>query len=98
MTKFRFQPLKSTSPDGLHSAVAVPSRLHFPRSAERPLNGFRIAVKDNYHLAGIVTTHGSRSYAKCYGIQNTTSTYVERLLELGCIVVGKTKLSSFAGT
>ncbi|EED22766.1 amidase, putative [Talaromyces stipitatus ATCC 10500] len=93
-----FQPLKCISSDGLHPAVAVPSRLHSPISAEKPLNGLRIAVKDNYHLAGTVTTHGSRSYAKCYGVQSTTSTYVERLIEMGCIVVGKTKLSSFAGT
>lgn len=57
----------------------------------------RIAVKDNYHISGTVTTLGSRSYAACYGIQHTTSSYVKRLIDQGAIIVGKTKLCSFAG-
>lgn len=95
---YRFTPLKVTSHDGFDLAVAVPSRLYFTQSPEKPLNGLRVSVKDNYHVAGTVTTLGSRSYGKLYGVQDTTSTYVKRILELGCIVVGKTKLSSFAGT
>lgn len=96
-TRPSFQPLKSMAYDGLHPVVAVPSRLYFPKSVEKPLNGMRIAVKDNYHIAGMVTTHGNRSYAKCYGIQRETSACVKQLIDLGAIVVGKTKLSSFAG-
>lgn len=82
----------------LISLFAVPSRLHFPPDANKPLNGLRVSIKDNYHLAGTVTTPGNRSYGKYYGVQNITSTYVGRLIELRCVVVGKTKLSSFAGT
>ena len=33
----------------------------------------------------------------CYGKQGETSTLVEEAIRLGAIVVGKTKLSSFAG-
>ncbi|KAF3385977.1 Glutamyl-tRNA [Talaromyces pinophilus] len=94
----RFVPLGVTSDDGADLAVAVPSRLYFPQDANKPLNGLRVSVKDNYHLAGTVTTLGNRSYGKYYGVQNITSAYVERLIEVGCVVLGKTKLSSFAGT
>jgi Asp-tRNA(Asn)/Glu-tRNA(Gln) amidotransferase A subunit family amidase len=94
----RFEILRAMAYGGLHTVVAVPSRLYFPPSPEKPLNGKRIAVKDNYHIAGTVTTLGNRSYARFYGIQNVTSTYAKRLIDQGAIIVGKTKLSSFAGT
>jgi len=85
------------SPDGRFTAVAVPSRLYSPASKEKPLNGMRIAVKDNYHISGTVTTLGSRSYANCYGIQDVTSTFIQSLTNQGAIIVGKTKLCSFSG-
>lgn len=78
--------------------MAVPSRLYFPRTSDKPLNGLRIAIKDNFHLVGTVTTLGSRAWARLYGVQDSTSAYVQHLIELGCVVVGKTKLSSFART
>jgi len=63
-----------------------------------PFAGLRLAIKDNMHLAGIVTGLGSRSYAELYGKQNTTAEYVATLQEKGAIIVGKTKLSAFAGS
>lgn len=58
----------------------------------------RISVKDNMHLAGVETTLGSRDYTELYGKQEKTSEFVERLIRKGAVVVGKTKLSAFAGS
>jgi len=47
----------------LYPAVAAPSRLHCPVSDEKPLNGLKVTVKDNYYPAGVHTTMASRSFA-----------------------------------
>jgi Asp-tRNA(Asn)/Glu-tRNA(Gln) amidotransferase A subunit family amidase len=75
----------------------VPSRLYYPKTAKKPLNGMRIAVKDNMHLNGIVTTLGSRPYTACYGVQKVTSIFVKHLIDQDAVIVGKTKLSAYAG-
>ena len=54
---------------------------------ERPLNGTRVTVKDNYHLSGIVTTVGSRSFEDLYGAQISTSVLVRRLIDTGGIMI-----------
>lgn len=93
-----FQPLHAGAYTGTHSVVAVPSRLYFPISSEKPLNGKRVTVKDNFHLAGLVTTMGSRSYAEYYGVQETSSLYVREIVFQGAIIVGKTKMGAFTGS
>ncbi|KKA25283.1 hypothetical protein T310_0691 [Rasamsonia emersonii CBS 393.64] len=94
---YLFEPLKAAAYTGLHRVVAVPSRLYYPKTDKRPLNGMRIAIKDNMHLNGIVTTLGSRSYTACYGVQKVTSSFVKQLIDQGAIIVRKTKLSAYAG-
>lgn len=94
----RFQPLYANAYSGVHSVVAVPSRLSYPVTPDKPLNGRRISVKDLFHLEGMVTTIGSRSYAECYGPQNTTAKYLQHLIDKGAIIVGKTKMGGYAGS
>lgn len=93
---YRFQPLQAGGTSGLYGAVAVPSRLYFPLSQDKPLNGLRVALKDNFHLDGTYTTLGSRAYTELYGTQNTTAQFVKTLIDQGAQIVGKTKLSAFA--
>ncbi|KAI4944594.1 hypothetical protein J4E91_008597 [Alternaria rosae] len=76
--------------------VAVPSRLYFKKSKERPLDGVRIAIKDMYHLNGLRTSVCNRAYYDLYPAQTETAESVRLLTSLGAIVVGKTHLSSFA--
>jgi len=76
--------------------VAVPSRLYFARSKERPLDGVRIAIKDMYHLNGLRTSVCNRAYHDLYPPRTDTAVCVRLLTSLGAIVVGKTHLSSFA--
>ena len=93
-----FETFHSAAYTDSPSCVPVPSRLYYKRTAARPLAGVRITIKDNMHLKGVITGLGSRSYAALYGKQLNSSKYVEYLIERGAIVVGKTKLSAFAGS
>lgn len=81
---------------GKHLAVAVPSRLYYPPTEAKPLNGLRIGVKDNIHLQGAKTAASSRSYFNTYAAQNASAPAIQLLVDLGAVVVGKTGLSQFA--
>lgn len=92
----RFKPLHSMSDDGLSKNVAVPSRLYSRPTTTRPLSGTRISVKDNIRLKGVHTSCQNRSFLNTYDVDEETAPYVQRLIELGAVVVGKTKLGAFA--
>ncbi|KAJ5116053.1 hypothetical protein N7456_000401 [Penicillium angulare] len=96
--EFHFRPLPVSAYTGLYPVVAVPSRLYFSKDKNKPLNGKRITIKDNFHLAGAVTTMGSRSYTSYYGFQKETSTYVKELILQGAVILGKTKMGAFTGS
>jgi aspartyl-tRNA(Asn)/glutamyl-tRNA(Gln) amidotransferase subunit A len=59
-----------------------------------PLSGRTLAVKDLFDTAGIRTTYGSHLYAD--HVPNRNATAVQRLLDAGAVVVGKTHLPEFA--
>jgi aspartyl-tRNA(Asn)/glutamyl-tRNA(Gln) amidotransferase subunit A len=64
------------------------------RAHSRPLYGIPVAVKDNMCIAGTRTTCGSKilgSYQPPY-----TATAVQRLLDAGAVVIGKSNLDEFA--
>ncbi len=58
-----------------------------------PLYGIPFAVKDNIDVAGLPTTAACPAFAYT---PNTTATAVQRLLDAGAILVGKTNLDQFA--
>lgn len=75
----------------LADAVAVQARL--ASGAELPLAGVLLAVKDNIDVAGLPTTAGCPAYA----YQPTVSApAVQRLVDAGALVLGKTNLDQFA--
>lgn len=51
---------------------------------------------DLYNIAGVPTAAGSKSYAQVYGAQNETAESIQRLQELGGVLVCKTKTAQFA--
>lgn len=58
-----------------------------------PLYGIPFAVKDNFDVAGVATT------AACPAFSHTaaeTATVVQRLLDAGAILIGKTNMDQFA--
>ena len=44
-------------------AIAVPSRLYYQRTTDKPLAGVRIGIKDLFDLQGRITNFGDRAYA-----------------------------------
>ena len=59
-----------------------------------PLSGRTLAVKDLFDTAGIRTTYGSGLYGRHVPERNAVA--VQRLLDAGAVLVGKTHLPEFA--
>ena len=76
--------------------VAVPSRHYFTPSAEKPLSGLRIAIKDIYDLNGVRTAASNRAFRELYPARKKTAIVIQKLIDYGAIVVGKTKTTTFA--
>ena len=63
-------------------------------SGPGPLSGRTLAVKDLFDTAGVCTTYGSGIYAE--HVPDRTAVAVQRLLDAGAVMVGKTHLPEFA--
>jgi aspartyl-tRNA(Asn)/glutamyl-tRNA(Gln) amidotransferase subunit A len=59
-----------------------------------PLSGRTLAVKDLFDTAGVRTTYGSGLYRE--HVPERTAVAVQRLVDAGAVVVGKTNLPEFA--
>lgn len=81
---------------GQNLAVAVPSRLYYTRTAEKPLAGVRFGIKDIYDIKGLHTSNGNRAWYHFYPAANASAVAVQRLINAGAIIVGKMKTSQFA--
>src|SRR5262245_61664298 len=58
-----------------------------------PLSGLRFAVKDNIDVAGVPTTAACPAFAY---LPERTAPVVQRLLDAGAVLTGKTNLDQFA--
>ncbi|KAI0198309.1 amidase signature domain-containing protein [Astrocystis sublimbata] len=94
-----FRPLNLRL-DGLWTAIAVPSRLYSKKSPSLPLAGMIFSVKDNYKISGVPTTQSNWAWCELYEgkPENETAAYVRELIELGAVLVGKTKMCAFASS
>jgi len=81
---------------GQSLAIAVPSRLYYTKTTEKPLAGVRTGIKDIYDIAGLRTSNGNRAWYHLYPEAETTGPAVQNLIDAGAIVVGKMKTSQFA--
>jgi allophanate hydrolase len=59
----------------------------------RPLWGLTVAVKDNIDIAGMPTTAGCPAYAQ---VASQSAPAVQRLVDAGALLLGKTNLDQFA--
>lgn len=68
------------------------------RSVDYPLNdaALQFSAKDLYDVAGLKTSMGNRAWLSLYPPVNTTAVPIQRLLDLGAVLVGKTRMSQFA--
>jgi len=77
-------------------AVGVLSHLYYTKTAEKPLAGIRLGVKDIYDIAGVKTSDGNRAWYGLFPPAAVNSVAVQRLVDAGAIIVGKMKTSQFA--
>ncbi|KAL6416205.1 hypothetical protein AUP68_00419 [Ilyonectria robusta] len=75
--------------------IPVPSRI-YSRSDNRSLAGMRVGVKDLFDVKGLQTTGGSKAWATINPIANHTAPAIQRIIDLGGVIVGKQKLAQFA--
>ncbi|KAI1389131.1 amidase family protein [Hypoxylon trugodes] len=75
--------------------IPVPSRI-YSWSDPRPLAGSRVAIKDLFDMKGLITSGGSQAWAEIVEPVNETAPSVQRIVDLGGVLVGKYKLAQFA--
>lgn len=75
--------------DDLLAAAAALER----SDPDLPLYGIPFAVKDNFDVAGLPTTAGCPGFAR---VAEETAPVVQRLLDAGALLVGKTNMDQFA--
>ncbi|PNY23790.1 Glutamyl-tRNA(Gln) amidotransferase subunit A [Tolypocladium capitatum] len=94
----RFRAVASLSEAGTHKSISVPSRLyHRAPSSSKPLGGIRVSVPDAVSLRGVQTTLSSRAWRSLHAAPaDATAVLARRLLDLGAVIVGKSKSSQFA--
>lgn len=56
----------------------------------------RVLVKDNIHLKGIKTSVGNRAFYETYPPQPESAECVQKLIDQGAVILGKTKMNSLA--
>ncbi|KAL2835669.1 amidase signature domain-containing protein [Aspergillus pseudoustus] len=91
-----YRALSVTTEGILGRSIAVPSRLYYTATAEKPLAGLRLGVKDIFHVKGLRTSGGNRAHYSLYEPRNATGTAVQRLIDLGAVFVGKMGTVQFA--
>lgn len=92
----RFQTLSALAPASAALSIGVPSRLYFTPTAQQPLAGVRIAVKEIFDLAGVRKSNGNRAWYHLYPAAEATGTAMGNLLAAGAVVIGMQKSSQFA--
>lgn len=55
-------------------------------------------MKDIYDVKGITTGAGNRAFAELYPVAAQNAPSVQKLLQLGAVIVGKTKTAQYAKT
>lgn len=91
-----YDPLPATLAGIASPGIAVPSRLYYTKTAEKPLAGIRTGIKDLYDVAGVKTGDGNRAFYALYPPKTKNALVVQRLIDAGAVLVGKVKTSQFA--
>ena len=75
--------------------IPVPSRI-YSWNDPRPFAGYRVGIKDLFDMKGLVTSGGSRAWSEMAQVANETAPSIQRIVDLGGVLVGKNKLAQFA--
>ncbi|KAI1669665.1 Glutamyl-tRNA amidotransferase [Pyrenophora tritici-repentis] len=90
-----FETFHIKSVDDHFISIPLRSRLKARHSSSSPISGWRVFVKDNVDLKGVKTSLGNRAYYDLYPPRSSTAESVQRVLDQGVVISGKTKLNSF---
>ncbi|RLM00329.1 hypothetical protein CFD26_107906 [Aspergillus turcosus] len=90
-----FAALPAMNPRLWGPLIPVPSRIH-SWNDNRLLAGKRVSVKDLFDIKGLQTSAGSQAWIQVTPIANSTAPAIQRLIDLGAVIVGKFKLAQFA--
>ena len=84
----------TVNPDALADAEALDR--HFAETGEfaGPLHGIPVLVKDNYDVAGLPTTGGSKALIEW--VPQRDATVVRKLRDAGAVILAKTTMSEWA--
>lgn len=87
--------LGSFQPKFWDPMIPVPSRIYSLYDT-RALAGERVAIKDLFDIKGLQTSGGSQAWATITPIANETAPSIQKIVDLGGVLVGKYKLAQFA--
>lgn len=90
-----YYPLELFFANKWYPYIPVPSRI-YSWSDPRPFAGYRVAIKDLFDMKGLVTSGGSQAWATITAEANVTAPSIQRIVDLGGVLVGKYKLAQFA--
>ncbi|KAH8788395.1 amidase signature domain-containing protein [Diaporthe sp. PMI_573] len=90
-----FRAVAPLSSDGVSKTIPVPSRFYHRPDSRKPLAGKRVALTDTFDVKGAKTTLSSRAWTQLYPAADASAAYVKKLLDLGAVVVGKTRTTQF---
>ncbi|KAF4554650.1 Amidase-like protein 1 [Elsinoe fawcettii] len=91
-----FEQVPASGHDFRAPSLAIPLRYGGHESLTshvQSLYGLRVAIKDNFAVAGCCTSLCNRAYWSTQPIQKTNAALVTRLIEAGAKIVGKTHMS-----
>ncbi|CAF1927941.1 unnamed protein product [Rotaria magnacalcarata] len=89
-----YKVLNTLTNDCFDKALETEQQLSNEQKNNSPLYGRPILIKDNYCLQDTYTTCASKMLANFRAPY--TSTIVQRLIDSGCIIVGKTNMDEFS--
>ncbi|QDS77168.1 hypothetical protein FKW77_001756 [Venturia effusa] len=104
---FLFGSFDSNDGQGTHTAlgaflpnvwdplIPVPSRIYSLYDT-RALAGERVAIKDLFDIKGLQTSGGSQAWARITPVANETAPSIQKIIDLGGVLVGKYKVAQFA--
>lgn len=87
-----FEPLQLMGNHQQSLGVLVPSKP--PGSGQSRIRGKRIGVKEAFQIAGIRPALSNRAYYDMSVSAKRTAPAIERLIQLGAVILGTTKCSS----
>lgn len=90
-----FQEIPLNCVDDSFPRIAVSSRLKSGEQPRSPIDGWRVVVKDNFHIAGVPTSLCNRAYRNTFAPPKETAKCLQVLTNQHAVIVGKTKLNPF---